>query len=93
MPKIFDKFTEKIPTFGEGGGAKPVGPKSQLLPKICFACFPNLEREMKNIRNPLESFFSLGVPPLGKALASIWLRHATEVKISSKLDENILVVI
>ena len=23
------------------GGVKPVGPKSQLLPKICFACFPN----------------------------------------------------
>ena len=29
-----------IPTFGEWGGVKPVGPKSQLLPKICFACFP-----------------------------------------------------
>ena len=41
LPKISEKFTEKIPTFGEGGGVKPVGPKSQLLPKICFACFPN----------------------------------------------------
>ena len=29
-----------IPTFGEGGGVKPVGPKSQLLPKICFGGFP-----------------------------------------------------
>ena len=41
MPKIFDKFTEKIPTLGEGGGFKPVGPKSQLLPKICFGGFPD----------------------------------------------------
>ena len=29
-----------IPTFGEGGGVKPIGPKSQLLPKICFGGFP-----------------------------------------------------
>ena len=29
-----------IPTFGEGGGVKPVGSKSQLLPKICFGGFP-----------------------------------------------------
>ena len=43
LPKISEKFTEKIPTFGEGGGVKPVGPKSQLLPKICFACFPNIK--------------------------------------------------
>ena len=40
LPKISGKFTEKIPTFGEGG-VKPVGPKSQLLPKICFGGFPN----------------------------------------------------
>ena len=26
---------------GRGGGVKPVGPKSQLLPKICFGGFPN----------------------------------------------------
>ena len=26
---------------GRGAGVKPVGPNSQLLPKICFACFPN----------------------------------------------------
>ena len=25
-----------------GGGVKPVGPNSQLLPKICFEGFPNL---------------------------------------------------
>ena len=25
---------------GRGGWVKPVGTKSQLLPKICFACFP-----------------------------------------------------
>ena len=31
-----------IPTYGEGGegGVKPVGPNSQLLPKICFESFP-----------------------------------------------------
>ena len=28
-----------IPTYGEG--VKPVGPNFQLLPKICFAGFPN----------------------------------------------------
>ena len=26
---------------GRGAGVKPVGPNSQLLPKICFASFPN----------------------------------------------------
>ena len=32
-----------IPTFGEGGGGKPVGTKSQLWPKIFFWGSPNLE--------------------------------------------------
>ena len=27
-----------------GGGVKPVGTKSQLLPKICFACFPKADK-------------------------------------------------
>ena len=39
LPKISGKFTEKIPTFGEGG-VKPVGPNSQFLPKICFGGSP-----------------------------------------------------
>ena len=32
------------PKFRGGGGVKPVGPKSQLLPKICFACFPYISQ-------------------------------------------------
>ena len=44
---IFDhflpgKFKIKIPTFGEKGGVKPVGTKSQLKPKICFEGSPYL---------------------------------------------------
>ena len=40
LPKISQKITEKIPTYGEGGeGVKPVGPNFKLLPKICFASF------------------------------------------------------
>ena len=37
LPKIFEKFIEKIPTYREG--VKPVGPNSQLLPKISFESF------------------------------------------------------
>ena len=40
LPKISDKFTKKIPTFGEGGGVKSVGPNSQLLPKNCSGGSP-----------------------------------------------------
>ena len=40
----FRKIHGKNPNVrGGGGGVKPVGPKSQLLPKICFACFPYFE--------------------------------------------------
>ena len=39
LPKISEKFTEKKPNV-QGGGVKPVGPNSQLLPKICFWGFP-----------------------------------------------------
>ena len=31
-----------IPTYGEGA-VKPVGPNSQLLPKICFGGFPDCD--------------------------------------------------
>ena len=37
------KFKIKIPTFGEKGGVKPVGTKSQLKPKISFEGSPKGE--------------------------------------------------
>ena len=43
LPKISEKFTEKVPTFGERGGVKPVGPNSQLLPKISFEGSPHFQ--------------------------------------------------
>ena len=37
-----------IPTYGEGeGGVKPVGPNSQLLPKISFESFPYSTRKWR----------------------------------------------
>ena len=33
---LLDPYSEPL-----WGGVKPVGPNSQLLPKICFASFPN----------------------------------------------------
>ena len=47
---------------GRGGGVKLVGPKSQLLPKICFARFPytttqNRTQHIKEHRDELHDIY------------------------------------
>ena len=63
-----------IPTFGEVGGVKPVGPKSQLLPKICFWGFPN-----RPGANKLHMWARLHWGPFLKIPTKSWCLHLAQV--------------
>ena len=44
--KFLKNSRKKSQRSGRGAGVKPVGPNSQLLPKICFASFPQADYEI-----------------------------------------------
>ena len=68
---FFFPFCEFQRTGRGGGGVKPVGPNSQLLPKICFWGSPNPARVFQSISQKINFIFCFAVLSLGTKISTL----------------------
>ena len=86
--KFLKNSRKKSQPLGRGAGVKPVGPNSQLLPKICFASFPYRVGRRKFRWGQLIQFMNRASNTTQNGPTNVYLKMSDPQKILASSDRS-----